>query len=61
MLADTELEKKQREIQDWTTARIRVVFQALQRLPGARAGVDVEGLARATDSFFGDCWEKRQG
>jgi hypothetical protein len=28
------------------------VFQLLQQLPGARQGVDVQGLARVMDSYF---------
>jgi len=61
MLADPGLEKTQREIQGWTTGRIRGVFEGLQRLPGARVGVDVEGLARAMDSFFWGLLAKAAG
>jgi AcrR family transcriptional regulator len=52
VLSDRELARKQVEIHAWTTARVTKVFQLLQKLPGARAGVDVPGLARVMDSFF---------
>jgi AcrR family transcriptional regulator len=52
VLSDSELARKQVEIQAWTTARVTTVFQLLGQLPGARAGVDVVGLARVMDSFF---------
>lgn len=52
VLSDPDLARKQQEIQAWTTARVTTVFEALQRLPGARAGVDIPGLARVMDSFF---------
>ena len=51
-LADPSLAQKQTEIQTWTTGRVMRVFQFLQQLPGARPGVDVDGLARAMDTFF---------
>ncbi len=50
--SDPDLAKKQIQIQAWTTGRARAVFERLQQLPRARAGVDIEGLARAMDSFF---------
>ncbi len=50
--ADPDLAKKQTQIQAWTTSRIRGVFERLQQLPGARAEVDIQGLARVMDSFF---------
>jgi AcrR family transcriptional regulator len=52
VLSDPDLAQKQVEIHDWTTTRVVRVFQLLQRLPGARRGVDLPGLARAMDSFF---------
>src|SRR5258708_2112351 len=52
VLSDTGLAHKQEKIHAWTTARVTAVFQALQQLPGARPGVDIEGLARAMDVFF---------
>jgi len=51
-LSDPGLAQKQLEIHDWTTGRVTTVFQILQRLPGARPGMDVPGLARVMDSFF---------
>jgi AcrR family transcriptional regulator len=52
VLSDPDLARKQRAIHAWTTARVTTVFQRLQRLPGARPGVDIPGLARVMDSFF---------
>jgi len=52
LLSDPDLAKKQQKIRTWTTARVTAAFERLQRLPGARPGVDVAGLARAMDSFF---------
>lgn len=52
VLSDPELARKQLQIHTWTTARVTTVFQTLQKLPGARPGVDVRGLARVMDSFF---------
>jgi AcrR family transcriptional regulator len=52
VLSDPDFARKQVEIHAWTTARVAKVFQLLQQLPGARAGVDVPGLARVMDSFF---------
>ncbi len=51
-VSDADLAKKQRQIHDWTTSRVRALFNALQQLPGARHDVDVAGLARVMDSFF---------
>ena len=51
-LSDPSLARKQVAIQAWTTGRALRLFQALQKLPGARKNVDVLGLARAMDSFF---------
>ena len=50
--SDTDLAGKQEQIQAWTTARVQGAFLLLQSMPGARAGVDVPGLARVMDSFF---------
>lgn len=52
VLSDPELAKKQQKIRAWTTNRIAGVFTALRQLPGARAEVDIPGLARVVDSFF---------
>jgi AcrR family transcriptional regulator len=51
-LTDSDLARKQNQIHAWTTARIAAVFQRLQKLPGARQGADLPGLARAMDSLF---------
>lgn len=52
VLSDPGLARKQEQIHTWTTTRVMAVFQLLQKLPGARPGVDVSGLARVMDSFF---------
>ncbi len=52
VFSDPGLARKDLEIHGWTTTRVTTVFQLLQKLPGARAGVDVGGLARVMDSFF---------
>jgi AcrR family transcriptional regulator len=52
VLSDPSLVRKQEEIHAWTTGRTAALFLMLQRLPGARKGVDIQGLARAMDSFF---------
>jgi AcrR family transcriptional regulator len=52
VLSDPGLAEKQEAIHAWTTARIVNLFEALQRLPGARNNVDILGLARVMDSFF---------
>jgi AcrR family transcriptional regulator len=51
-LTDAGLARKQKQIHAWTTARVTVVFEMLAKLPGARKGVDLPGLARAMDSLF---------
>jgi AcrR family transcriptional regulator len=52
VFSDPELARKQADIHAWTTARVLGVFQFLQRLPGARPGVDIRGLAQVMDGFF---------
>jgi AcrR family transcriptional regulator len=52
VLSDPELARKQLKIHAWTTARVTMVFQLLQQLPGARPGVDVPGLAQVMDTYF---------
>ena len=52
VLSDENLARMQAEIRAWTTSRVIAVFQHLQKLPGARPGVDLRGLARAMDTFF---------
>jgi len=52
ILTDAELARKHEDIHAWTTMRVVGTFRALQRWPGARPGVDVDGLARVMDRFF---------
>jgi AcrR family transcriptional regulator len=52
ILADAELARKHKEIHAWTRSRVLRTFQFLQTFPGARTGVDVEGLAHVMDIFF---------
>jgi AcrR family transcriptional regulator len=51
-LSDADLTRKQKAIHDWTTARVRWLFRALQQSPNARENVSIPGLARAMDHFF---------
>jgi len=52
ILADADLARKHQDIHRWTTMRVRNLFRALQTWPGARSGVDVDGLAQVMDRFF---------
>ncbi len=52
ILSDADLAMKQQEIHSWTTARVKMLFQFLQRLPGTRRGLDTSSLAKAVDAFF---------
>lgn len=52
VLSDAALARKNRDIRRWTTRRVTAVFDFLQTLPGARADVEIPGLARAMDTFF---------
>src|SRR5689334_7766352 len=54
MLSDSTLAKLDAAIHRWTRRRVVRTFTALQRLPGARPGVDVETLAAVMDRLF---WE----
>jgi AcrR family transcriptional regulator len=51
-LSDPQLAKKQKQIHGWTTGRVAAVFHQLERLPAARKGVDIQGLATTMDTFF---------
>jgi AcrR family transcriptional regulator len=51
-LSDSDLSRKQRKINAWTTARVAALLQFLEQQPGARSGVDIPTLARVLDSFF---------
>jgi len=53
-LSDPELARKQRRIHEWTVGRIAGLLAHLSQLPGARRGVDLEGLAVVLDSLFWD-------
>jgi hypothetical protein len=52
VLIDAGLARKQKLIHAWTSARVAGAFRLLQRLPGARSGVDIDGLAQVLDSLF---------
>ena len=52
VLSDPGLAERQEAIHAWTTSRVVSLFEALQRLPGARSDLDILGLARVMDSFF---------
>jgi AcrR family transcriptional regulator len=51
-LSDPELANKEAEIHTWTIGRVMGVLQLLQQLPGARAGLDLAGMARVLDGLF---------
>ncbi|HUC42208.1 MAG TPA: helix-turn-helix domain-containing protein [Candidatus Micrarchaeaceae archaeon] len=51
-ISDADLRRKQARIQDWTTARVTLLFEGLSRLPGARREADIPALARAMDTYF---------
>lgn len=52
VLSDPELATREREIREWTTARVMRVLESLQERGGARQGVDLPTLARVLDNFF---------
>jgi len=52
VLSDPDLARKQQKIRAWTTHRVATLFTLLQKLPGARSGIDVPALARVMDGFF---------
>jgi AcrR family transcriptional regulator len=52
VLSDPALARKQQKIRTWTTHRVTSLFTFLQKLPGARSGLDVPALARVMDGFF---------
>jgi AcrR family transcriptional regulator len=52
VLSDRRLARKQLDIHEWTAGRVARLLTLLQQAPGARAGVDIPGLAAAMDSFF---------
>jgi AcrR family transcriptional regulator len=52
LLSDRDLAAKQQLIQAWTVNRVTSVLSLLQKAPGARQIVDLQGIARVIDSFF---------
>lgn len=52
VLSDPALAKLDTAIHRWTRQRVVRTFTALQRLPGARRGVEVETLAAVMDRLF---------
>lgn len=52
VLTNADLARNEDEIHAWTYGRVRGVFEKLRQLPGARAGVDLNALARVMDGFF---------
>jgi AcrR family transcriptional regulator len=52
VLSDSDLEERHRQIHAWTTARVLNALRRMQRLPRARRGVDLPGLARVLDTMF---------
>jgi AcrR family transcriptional regulator len=51
-LTDTELGTMRKSIESWTEARIRRVFQLLQKSPNARSDRDLPAFARMMDRHF---------
>jgi len=54
MLSDRQLAALDEQVREWTTGRLRVVFDLLQQLPGARRDVDVSLFAAVMDRLFWD-------
>jgi AcrR family transcriptional regulator len=52
VLSDPGLAKQDAAIHRWTRQRVVRTFAALQRLPGARRGVNLETLAAVMDRLF---------
>lgn len=52
VLSDPSLVAQHRQIHAWTTHRIVYALRRMQRIPGARRGVDLPGLARVLDTLF---------
>lgn len=53
-LSDPHLAALDGRMRAWTTGRLRAVFDMLQKLPGARHGVDVALFAALMDRLFWD-------
>jgi len=54
ILLDHSLQLRQKQIEGWTRARLKGLFDTLLRLPGARRDVNVPVLTRLMDRFFWD-------
>ncbi len=54
MLSDRQLAALDEQVRAWTTGRLRVVFDRLRQLPGARRGIDVSLFAAVIDRLFWD-------
>jgi AcrR family transcriptional regulator len=54
VLLDPSLMRLQQQIERWTRARVRAVFESLLQLPTARHDVDVPVLAQLMDRLFWD-------
>ncbi len=52
VLSDPALARQDAAIHRWTRQRVARTFTALQRLPGARRGVNIETLAAVMDRLF---------
>jgi len=52
ILCDASLWQKDAAIHGWSVARVRELFERLQRHPQARRNSDIAGMAIAMDSFF---------
>jgi len=51
-LGDAELGRMETRIQEWTDARVLVVFRKLSKLPGARPKRDLPAFARMMNGHF---------
>lgn len=53
-LVDGAIAARDRRVRAWSRRRVRVLFDILSGLPGARQGLDIEMLAELWDRFFWD-------
>ncbi len=51
-LSDRELGRMEKEIEEWTDARVLGVFRRLSKLPGARTRRDLPAFARMMNRHF---------
>ena len=54
MLSDRRLAALDEKVRAWTTGRLRVVFEMIATLPGARRGVDIPLFSALMDRLFWD-------